>query len=94
MKVLVATETQLLEVVSMGNSSGNTIDGSHPWDLVGRTVRARRTIRQSPLSGDPDVPAGTLGSCVDYDGCGDPTYFVDFGAPYGTVLCEPTEIEE
>ena len=36
----------------------------HPWDLVGQSVRALRTIRGLD---DVNVPAGAIGSCVDYD---------------------------
>jgi hypothetical protein len=55
------------------------------------SVIAKRVIHQCPLSLSPDVPRGTRGTLEDQDGCsGD--VFVDFGQPFGVVLCDPTEI--
>ena len=53
-------------------------------------VIARRTIRQSPLDDAPDVPRGTVGYLEDEDF--DDILIVDFGEPYGAVLCEPDEV--
>ena len=74
----------------------------HLTDMrIGATVRARRLIHQSPCAVDedtgeppPDVPKGRTGSLDDVDAI-DPdctNAFVDFGAPYGVVLCSPDEI--
>ncbi len=58
-----------------------------------RFVSAAHRIEQSPTSGDPAVPRGAVGSVEDII---DEDYgfllAVDFGAPYGVVLCEPSEV--
>lgn len=55
------------------------------------TVKAKKKIEQCPLSDAPDVPAGTLGTIEDKDYCCD-LLLVDFGEPYGVILCAPTEV--
>lgn len=55
----------------------------------GGNVRARRLIPQSPLTEAPDVPSGARGHIDDYD---DPYILVDFGDPYGVVICDPSEL--
>lgn len=55
------------------------------------TVRARQRIEQSPLSEVPAVPKGTEGLVSDFDRCAQ-LFVVDFGAPYGDVLCERSEL--
>lgn len=52
---------------------------------------AKRTIYQSPLSDAPDVPKGTRGTLEDDDTC-DGMLFVDFGDPYGVVMCSADEV--
>lgn len=52
-------------------------------------VIARCIIRQSPLDAAPDVPRGTVGHLEDYD---EPFVLVDFGEPYGTVICDLKEL--
>jgi hypothetical protein len=52
-------------------------------------VTARRVIQQSPLSDAPPVPAGRRGSLDDE---ADGFFLVDFGGPYGVVLCDPSEV--
>ncbi len=64
-----------------------------PFDLVHRLVRARVDIQQSPLHKAPPVPKGTRGTVDDYDDL-DALYVVDFGNPYGHVLCDASEIAE
>lgn len=59
---------------------------------VGEWVRARRNINQVPLCEDPDVPRGTIGSVED-DIEIDSLLAVDFGIPYGVVLCDAFELE-
>lgn len=53
-------------------------------------VIARHRIEQSPLSEAPDVPRGTIGYLDDEDF--DDILIVDFGDPYGHVVCEPEDI--
>lgn len=62
-----------------------------PYTLVGLRVTAKSRIEQSPLSDAPAVPAGAIGWCEDYDISEDHLY-VDFGPPYDTVICEPSEV--
>jgi len=52
-------------------------------------VMARREIQQSPLDDSPDVPRGCVGHIDDE---ADGLLWVDFGAPYGVVACEPCEL--
>jgi hypothetical protein len=52
-------------------------------------VIARRCIEQSPLTDAPSVPKGTRGHIDDYD---EPFVLVDFGEPYGVVLCDLDEV--
>jgi hypothetical protein len=52
-------------------------------------VRASRLIRQSPLGDAPDVPAGTLGFIQD-EVAG--VVYVDFGYPWGVVICDKSEL--
>lgn len=52
-------------------------------------VVARRRIEQSPLTDAPAVPKGANGYLDDVD---EPYVIVDFGEPYGHVLCEPEDI--
>lgn len=52
-------------------------------------VIARRRIEQSPLSDAPAVPRGMVGHIDDED---PPYLIVDFGAPYGHVICEPEDV--
>ncbi len=61
--------------------------------LVGRRVRARRDIAQSPLSTAPDVPRHEVGFVEDFIEI-DNLYAVDFDTPFGVVLVEPNEIED
>lgn len=53
-------------------------------------VIARRRIQQSPLTDAPDIPKGTHGHIEDEDR---PYLLVDFGEPYGTVICSWDDIE-
>lgn len=53
-------------------------------------VVAKRTIQQSPLTDAPDVPLGARGHLEDED---EPWLFVDFGEPYGVVLCERGDVQ-
>jgi len=66
--------------------------GSFDYNPV-LSVRANRRIEQSPLCDAPCVPAGALGSVEDDLRDSDGLVAVDFGKPYGTVLCYPGEIE-
>ncbi len=52
-------------------------------------VIARRRIEQSPLSDVPAVPRGTVGYLDDTDF---ELLIVDFGEPYGHVICEPEDV--
>ncbi len=52
-------------------------------------VQTRRMVAQSPLDDAPDVPRGCIGHIEDE---ADDLYWVDFGAPYGTVACEPEDL--
>jgi hypothetical protein len=52
-------------------------------------VVARRLIEQSPLTDAPPVPRGTRGYLEDED---EPWLLVDFGEPYGVVICEPSDV--
>jgi len=52
-------------------------------------VTAQRRIEQSPLSDAPSVPRGTHGHLEDEDA---PWLLVDFGEPYGVVLCEASDL--
>lgn len=56
-----------------------------------RPVIASRTIRQSPLSTDPDVPRDRQGWLQDV---ADGLLWIDFGRPYGVVACEPREVRQ
>lgn len=62
-----------------------------PLNVVWRRATASRRIEQSPLSDDPPVPRGTAGYVQDWDSL-DELYAVDFGKPYGVVLCCVDEI--
>lgn len=64
--------------------------------LIGSNVRAKVLIHQSPCTTAPDVPKGRAGSidAVDDDDDDDVRIWVDFGGSYGTVLCDPDEIEK
>jgi hypothetical protein len=53
---------------------------------------ADRLINQSPLSTDPNVPKGTQGIVSDFDDMAG-VYIVDFGLPYGDVICSPEELD-
>ena len=63
-----------------------------PWALIGYRVRAAQHIQQSPLSDDPAVPINTVGVVEDWNSL-DQVYAVDFGDPYGVVLCLAEEIK-
>lgn len=54
-------------------------------------MQAKKTIHQSPLSDAPDVPKGTCGTLEDEDMC-DGLLYVDFGEPYGVVMCSADEV--
>lgn len=56
-----------------------------PW-LV-----ARRRIEQNPLDPAPAVPRGAVGTLEDE---ADDLLWVDFGAPWGVVACDPSEVKE
>lgn len=60
---------------------------------IGRSVASVRRIEQSPLDDAPAVPPFTHGTVEDWDGLSG-LYAVDFGQPYGVVLCLPEEIGE
>jgi hypothetical protein len=60
--------------------------------LVGRRVWARWRVEQSPLDPTPAVPPRTVGDVEDFDALAD-LYAVDFGDPYGVVLCSRCEID-
>ena len=55
-------------------------------------VRARHVIRQSSLIDAPDVPAGEEGSVVLWDEV-DGALWVDFGEPFGVVICYWEDVE-
>jgi hypothetical protein len=55
-------------------------------------VRARHEIRQSPLIDAPHVPAGEEGEVVLWDEV-DGALWVDFGEPYGVVICRWDDVE-
>jgi hypothetical protein len=59
-------------------------------DLLLTRVVAIRRINQSPLSGAPPVPRGTVGHFEDK---ADNLLWVDFGEPYGVVACERGEVK-
>lgn len=61
-----------------------------PADLVGLRVIALKVI-DAAHAGAPAVPAGTPGRVEDYDES-EGHYHVDFGEPWGFVLCDPKEI--
>lgn len=63
---------------------------SSPFDVVGRSVIAKRKIEQSPLDDSPAVPRGTEGVVSDIDSG---YLFVDFDEPWGVVVCDVDEIE-
>jgi len=75
--------------VSKEHHEGPTLHD--PLNVVGRRVTSLRLIEQSPLSDDPSVPRGTAGDVQDWDLC-NKLYAVDFGDPYGVVLCCAEEI--
>jgi hypothetical protein len=52
-------------------------------------VTARRRIEQSPLTDAPDVPRGLSGRIEDEDA---PWLLVDFGEPYGVVICSTDDL--
>lgn len=54
-------------------------------------MQAKNKIYQSPLSNAPDVPKGTRGTLEDTDTC-DELLYVDFGEPYGVVICSAEEV--
>jgi hypothetical protein len=56
------------------------------WSLP---LKAKHRIPQSPLSADPDVPRGREGWLCDI---ADGYLWVDFGAPYSVVACDPSEV--
>jgi len=62
------------------------------FTLVGQRVRARRTVEQAPLDSAPAVPRSTVGHVEDFDDLAE-LYAVDFGDPYGVVLCGRDEID-
>ena len=57
-------------------------------DGAGNVVAVRR-IEQSPLSDAPAVPRGARGYVEDVDA---PWLLVDFGEPYGVVICDPRDV--
>jgi len=57
-------------------------------DAAGNVI-ARRRIEQSPLTDAPAVPRGTVGYVDDEDF---ELLIVDFGEPYGHVICEPEDV--
>jgi hypothetical protein len=57
------------------------------------TVVARCSIEQSPFSDAPRVPRGTEGYVEDVLADSDGLLAVDFGDPYGVVLCSPEEVK-
>jgi hypothetical protein len=59
----------------------------------GGAVVARRRIEQSPLTDDPPVPRGAVGSVEDDLTADDGLLVVDFGEPWGVVLVDPEELE-
>lgn len=66
------------------------------WSRYGAgQVTAKYDIEQAPSSDDPVVPAGTGGEIQDVDDVseGYRVFFVDFGEPYGVVMCEADELE-
>jgi len=54
-------------------------------------LKAKHIIRQSPLSDAPDVPEGTVGTLDDIDQAAE-LLVIDFGEPYGHVLCDAGEV--
>jgi hypothetical protein len=73
-----------------------------PITLKGLSVEAIKPIVQSPCAEDeagnppPDVPTGVIGMVdrVEDDDEDDITVWVDFGPPYGPVLCYPENLRE
>jgi hypothetical protein len=61
---------------------------AYSWN---RPVIATRTIHQSPLSSDQDVPPGRAGWLQDV---ADDLLWVDFGDRYGVVACEPGDLAQ
>ncbi|GEM_PF-4920635 len=55
-------------------------------------VRARHPISMGPLSELPDVPEGLEGTVVLWDEV-DGALWVDFGEPYGVVICRQEDVD-
>jgi len=55
-------------------------------------VRARHDIPQGPLAEAPAVPAGLEGTVVSWDEI-DGALWVDFGEPYGVVICRWEDVD-
>ena len=61
--------------------------------MSGYKVHAIVQITQARVSDKPHVPAGTSGQVVGADDFDPPMMLVDFGQPYGQVLCDLDEVE-